>query len=91
MLCSLHAANRDPEFVSNPDNVDLSRTQNAHLTFGYGIRRCIGAPLAQVEMSTVYRETFRRFPDLRLAVPFDQVQFQSAMVTYSVTALPVTW
>jgi cytochrome P450 len=48
LLVCVGAANRDPKIFSNPDQIDLQR-RPAHLSFGAGPYRCIGAGLAQLQ------------------------------------------
>jgi cytochrome P450 len=91
VLCSLPAANRDPEVGADPDTVDLDRKISSHLAFGHGIHHCLGAPLARMEMRIAYPALLRRFPDLRLDVPFEDVQFRAFSVVYGVGSLPVAW
>ncbi|MFM8303396.1 MAG: cytochrome P450 [Actinomycetota bacterium] len=44
------AANRDPAAFTAPDSIDLHRpSPRSHVTFGWGIHLCIGAPLARAE------------------------------------------
>jgi cytochrome P450 len=65
----LAAANRDPRAFDQPDALRLDRTPNAHLTFGYGIHFCIGAPLARLEGQIAFPRLLERFPRLELAAP----------------------
>jgi cytochrome P450 len=85
------AANRDPDMFEQPDTFDVRRSANAHLSFGHGARYCIGASLARVELQAVFSALPRRFPTLELAVPADQLQLRSDLLTGGLTALPVTW
>ncbi|MEU3691008.1 cytochrome P450 [Streptomyces narbonensis] len=62
------SANRDPaRFGPTADELDLTRADNPHITFGAGIHYCLGAPLARLELEAVFGELLRRAPDLRLA------------------------
>lgn len=91
VLCSLTAANRDPSLGADMDSVNPLRDAPSHLAFGHGIHRCIGAPLAQMEMRIAYPALLRRFPSLRLAVPYDEVPFRELAIVYGVKELPVAF
>lgn len=92
MILANSAGNRDPVVFADADALDLSRpAASQHLTFGYGIHRCLGQHLARVELQESVPALFRRIEGLRLAVPFEQIDFMEDHVVYGVRALPVTW
>jgi pentalenolactone synthase len=91
VLLSRGAANHDERIFADPDRFDVRRQPNAHLTFGYGPRFCLGAPLARVELQAVVARLVRRFPTLRLAVPLEELHVHSELMTGGFFALPVTW
>jgi cholest-4-en-3-one 26-monooxygenase len=54
------AANRDPRKFQNPDEFDPWRSEKETLAFGSGVHRCIGAYLAQLELSVLWEEIVKR-------------------------------
>jgi cytochrome P450 len=58
------SANRDPDVFDAPDELDLSRDPNPHLTFGAGIHFCLGAPLGRQELQISFATLMDRFPNL---------------------------
>lgn len=64
-LC-IGAANRDPAQFANPETLDLTRTDNRHLAFGFGIHQCAGLSLARLEGKIAVGRFVQRFPDYRL-------------------------
>ncbi|MGW3012983.1 cytochrome P450 [Streptomyces sp. NPDC001219] len=92
VLASLSSGNRDDtHFAGDPEALDVRRPYQPHLAFGHGVHQCIGQQLARVEMKAALTALFDRFPDLRLAVPADQVPMREEMLIYGVHELPVTW
>ncbi|MGN6606581.1 MAG: cytochrome P450 [Jatrophihabitans sp.] len=94
VLPSLSAANRDPRKHSGtgPDfeAVDIDRPAMSHLAFGHGLHRCVGAELARMELRVAYPALARRFPELKLAVPADQLRYRDLSFVYGLEELPVT-
>lgn len=85
------AANRDESAFQAPEDFDIHREARHQVSFGYGIHQCIGQQLARMEMHVVFEALLRRMPDLRLAVPFDALEFKQDSLMYGVKALPVIW
>jgi cytochrome P450 len=60
------SANRDPAAFDRPDELDLGREPNPHMTFGAGIHFCLGAPLGRVELESSFGTLLRRAPHMEL-------------------------
>src|SRR5438046_4930539 len=69
VLAVLASANRDALRFERPDELDLGRSPNPHLSFGLGAHYCLGAPLARLVAQIAFNTLLRRMPRLRLAVP----------------------
>jgi pentalenolactone synthase len=91
VLLDIGSANHDPTEFVDPDSVDLGRKQAAHLTFGYGARYCIGAPLARIELKTVFGQLIPRFPSMRLAVDAATLTSRHDVLAGGLGELPVSW
>ncbi|WP_327392654.1 cytochrome P450 [Streptomyces sp. NBC_01186] len=90
VLVGIGAANRDPGRFPEPDQLDLGREDaTGHLSFGHGIHRCVGAPLARAEAEIALRKVLTRFPGLRLAVPPEQLVRRPTRLVHGLTTLPV--
>jgi cytochrome P450 len=88
---NLPAANRDVAFFDQPDALDIDRDTRGHLAFGHGVHQCLGQNLARPELQIALPALLRRLPGLRLAIPFDEVNFRHDMSAYGVHQLPVAW
>jgi cytochrome P450 len=86
---SLLAANRDPRLGDDLGTFDPTREPVKHLSFGFGMHRCVGAELARLELRTALRMLAQRFPDLAMATDIGQLDFRKLSAVYGVEALPV--
>jgi cytochrome P450 len=91
VLLGITAANHDPSVFADPDRVDIARPAARHLTFGHGVRYCIGAPLARMELTAVFSQLALRFPTMRLAVGVEELTLRTDLLFGGLTELPVQW
>ena len=91
VMALISAANRDPEAFDDPDRFDIHRKAIHHVAFSYGVHQCLGQALARAELQIVFSKLFQRFPNLKLAVPFDELEFRYDAFVYGIEKLPVTW
>jgi cytochrome P450 PksS len=87
----LASANRDERQFERPDELDITREPNRHLTFGLGVHYCLGAPLARIEGQIAINTLLGRMPNLRLAVPHDALRWRPGMGLHGLAALPVAF
>ncbi|MER5221042.1 cytochrome P450 [Streptomyces flaveus] len=63
------AGNRDPEVFDDPEEIDIEREDNRHLSFGGGIHRCLGSNLGRREVVIALEEFLRTVGEFSLADP----------------------
>ena len=85
------SANHDPAvFGASADAFDVARFESTSyqpvLTFGEGIHRCLGEPLARQVLPVAFKALFAEFPPMRLA---GQPQWQTDPFLRAVSNLPV--
>ena len=91
VIAAADIANRDGSVFAHADDFDIHRDARQHVAFGFGIHQCLGQHLARLELEVAVVALVRRFPDLALAVPFEQLSFKHDKIVYGVDALPVRW
>ncbi len=61
------SGNRDEEVIENPNRYDIERARpRHHLSFGFGIHRCVGNRLAELQLKIIWEEILKRFPEVRV-------------------------
>jgi cytochrome P450 len=89
IMVMIAAANLDPEAHERPDELDLERRPNRHLSFGTGIHFCLGHQLARIEGMCALQALFTRWPKLALTVEPSQVRWRRRPGLRSIEKLPV--
>jgi len=81
------SANRDDAMISDPDRFIIDRERpRQHLSFGFGIHRCIGSRIAELQLRILWEELLPRFPVIEVVGP--PVRVRSSFVR-GFTQLPV--
>jgi len=83
----LAAANRDPAHFPHPEQFDVARDPNEHVSFGEGIHFCLGAPLARLEGAIAIESMLDRFPHLQLSNPEAKLQYRGSMALRGLSEL----
>ncbi|UTD30415.1 cytochrome P450 [Bradyrhizobium sp. WD16] len=81
------SGNRDETAIEQPDRFIIDRPRpRQHLSFGFGIHRCVGMRLAELQLKIVWEEMLKRFPMIEVVGPPKRV-YSSFVRGYE--ALPV--
>jgi nocardicin N-oxygenase len=91
VLPSTTSANRDKRVFNDPDTLRLDRKPNPHIAFGHGTHRCLGAHLARVVLQVALGELAVRSPGLALAVPVEELPWETDRMIRGPRCLPVRW
>ncbi|MGV9941583.1 cytochrome P450 family protein [Streptomyces sp. NPDC003401] len=84
------AAGVDPaHYGADAEVFDAARRADDHLSFGIGVHRCIGAPLARMEALTALPALFDRFPGLRLDTDAGKLEQVASFIASGWQEIPV--
>ncbi|KAF2479065.1 heme peroxidase [Neohortaea acidophila] len=67
VLLNFKAASRDPKAFPKPNDVVLTRPLDSYITFGHGTHRCLGLPMTQLALTTMFK-TVMKLPGLKPAI-----------------------
>ena len=84
------SANRDEDVFTDPFTFDIRRNPNPHLSFGFGTHLCVGANLARLVLTTVFRELSQRAKNLEVvsAPDVEANIFARAVKSFTVRVSP---
>jgi cholest-4-en-3-one 26-monooxygenase len=85
------SANRDEAVFDAPEEFDVTRSPNNHVSFGFGTHFCLGAALARLEIRVMFEELLRRLPDIRLASPEAAVARTPSSFIRGIPSMPVVF
>ena len=75
------SGNRDETVIDNPNELVIDRDRaRQHLSFGFGIHRCVGNRLAEMQLRITWEEIMKRWPDQRIEVLQEPVRVHSSFV-----------
>lgn len=67
MVC---LGNRDDEVIANPNDFIIDRERaRQHLSFGFGVHRCVGNRLAEMQLRIVWEELLKVHPRIEVVAP----------------------
>ena len=88
VIAVIGAANRDPARFDHPDQFEIRREDNRHLSFGWGAHFCFGAALARLEAQIAFEGLLRRFS--KWSLECDSLTWRTNLGLRGLTALPVS-
>ena len=91
VMCSRSSANRDESVFACSGELDFSRDPNPHIAFGFGPHYCLGAHLARMELQVALGTILSRLPGLHVAVPEDELIWQTGTMMRGLATFPVAW
>jgi len=74
------SANRDEKYFVDGEVLDVTRTPNNHISFGFGTHFCLGASLARLEIRVFFEELLRRTRGWKLVPGTEPVGMANAFV-----------
>jgi cytochrome P450 len=89
VLTIFASANQDESKFDNSLTFDITRKNNKHLAFGYGIHFCIGAPLARLECEIAINTILNRLPNIKLDTTSNPLEWRTSNIIRGLKKFPV--
>ncbi|WP_371478440.1 cytochrome P450 [Kitasatospora sp. NBC_00315] len=91
VLVLVEGANFDPEVFPDPETIDFDRAANPHLAFGAGRHFCPASALGRTHAEIALTALVQRLPELRPALPIEQLAWRPGFIKRVPERLPVLW
>ncbi|KJK60031.1 cytochrome P450 [Saccharothrix sp. ST-888] len=91
VLVLIEGANHDPEVFPEPERIDFDRASNPHLAFGAGRHFCPASALGRTHAEIALQALVERLPELRPALPIEQLAWRPGFIKRLPERLPVLW
>lgn len=89
VMFMLGAANRDLRTFADPHQLQLQRSPNRHLSFGYGSHYCLGAKVARVILRELFSQLFKGVP--RFSMDLERAVWKRSVGYRQVEHLDISW
>ncbi|MBL8553624.1 MAG: cytochrome P450 [Phenylobacterium sp.] len=61
------SGNRDEEMIERPNDFIIDRERpRQHMSFGFGVHRCVGNRVAEMQLTIIWEEILKRFPEIKV-------------------------
>ena len=61
------SGNRDEDVVDRPNEFIIDRPRpRQHMSFGFGVHRCVGNRVAEMQLTIIWEEILKRFPEIKV-------------------------
>ncbi|KAL2071249.1 hypothetical protein VTL71DRAFT_12484 [Oculimacula yallundae] len=94
IIAATQSGNRDEEvFGETADRFDMKRVRGSEeaLGYGWGPHRCVAEWLARAELEIVFATLWQKLPNLKLAIPFDEVKYSPPKKDVGIAELSVVF
>jgi cytochrome P450 len=82
------SGNRDKDSIDNADSFIIDRDNpRQHTAFGYGVHRCVGNRLAEMQLRVIWEEIMKRFSKIEVT---GEPKYLASSFIHGITDLPVT-
>ena len=82
------SGNRDSDSIENADKFIIDRENpRQHTAFGYGVHRCVGNRLAEMQLRVIWEEIMKRFSKIEVT---GEPKYLTSSFIHGITDLPVT-